>query len=147
MKKRLISLLIVLTVVFSVTGGALAVEPGHTITPFASAYLDGYSVALSAKGNGKMSLSVDVNGMGMQDKIGVVYIDIEQKVNGTWKYYNRLDAVDHPEFYSYHSRDHVCNATFNGTPGISYRVTVKVYAQKGAGSDTGYVTSYAIVCK
>ena len=36
---------------------------------------------------------------------------------------------------------------FQGTPGVSYRVTLTVYARNSKGSDTGYITSYTIVCK
>ena len=37
--------------------------------------------------------------------------------------------------------------TFKGTPGVSYRVTLTVYARNSKGSDTGYITSYTVVCR
>ena len=75
-----------------------------------------------------MRVAVVVNGVGILDKIGVTRIDIEQKVNGKWIYYDTLDSVDHPEFYTYNARTYLNEIPFDGTPGVSYRVTVKVYA-------------------
>lgn len=62
-------------------------------------------------------------------------------------YYDTLDAVEHPEFYVYDARTYLNEIPFDGTPGISYRVTVMVYAQRGSGSDTGYISSLSEVCK
>lgn len=127
----------------------LLVMATTTIPAFARAsdYLDDYYVSLYAAGNGEMRVAVVVNGVGILDKIGVTRIDIEQKVNGKWIYYDTLDSVDHPEFYTYNARTYLNEIPFDGTPGVSYRVTVKVYAGRGSGSDTGYVPSPVSTCK
>jgi len=132
----------------SVSGTAFAVENGAIeITPFASKYLNSYTVVLAAKGSGKMVVSMSVDGTGIMDKIGVMEVEIDYLKNGTWYYWDSLDSVEHPEFYAYNSRDYVGDAYFTGTPGVTYYVTLTVYAKKGSGSDTGYVTSSAVVCK
>ena len=118
----------------------------HTITR-ASQYLDGYSVGIEARGNGKIAVAMTVDGTGIMEKIGVAEVEIEYKTNGVWRYYDSLFAAEHPEFYEYNSRDFVGTTYFQGTPGVSYRVTLTVYARNSKGSDTGYITSYTIVCK
>ena len=144
MLKRFSVLLMALIFTF----GATMVSAAGEITPFrASYYLDGYSVVLSAKGDGRMLVTMIVDGVGVQDKIGVAKIDIDEKVNGKWDYYDTLFAVDHPEFYEYDTRDYLGEVSFYGTPGNSYRVTLLVYAEKDGGWDTGDITSYTVECK
>lgn len=118
----------------------------YTITR-ASQYLDGYSVGIEARGNGKIAVAMTVDGTGIMEKIGVAEVEIEHKTNGGWRYYDSLFAAEHPEFYEYNSRDFVGTTYFQGTPGVSYRVTLTVYARNSKGSDTGYITSYTVVCK
>ena len=144
MLKRFSTLLLALFFVFSATMISAASEA----TPFrASHYLERYTVVLSAKGNGRMLVSMIVDGVGIQDKIGVSKIDIDEKVDGKWHYYDTLYAVDHPEFYDYDTRDYLGDVSFYGTPGNSYRVTLLVYAGKDGGWDTGDITSYTVECK
>lgn len=88
-----------------------------------------------------------VDGTGIMEKIGVAEVEIEYKTNGVWRYYDSLFAAEHPEFYEYNSRDFVGTTYFQGTPGVSYRVTLTVYARNSKGSDTGYITSYTVICK
>lgn len=138
MKKRIVSFLLVSLVMACTAVPAFARS---------SAYLDDYYVDLYATGDGGMSVAVVVNGVGILDRIGITRIDIEQKVNGKWTYYDTLDAVDHPEFYTYNARTYLNEIPFDGTPGISYRVTVMVAAFRGSGSDTGYISSVPELCK
>lgn len=145
MKKRFVSFLMAVLMIISVSGTTSA--GGIEITPFASRYLDSYIVALAAKGNGQMSVSMSVDGTGVMDKIGVMEVEIDYLKNGSLQYYDSLYASEYPEFYDYNSRDFVGTAYFTGTPGVTYYVTLTVYAKKGTGSDTGYITSSAVVCK
>lgn len=138
MKKRVVSFLLVVLMMACTAVPAFA---------RASDYLDDYYVDLYASGNNKMSVAVVVNGVGVLDKIGITRINIEQKVNGKWTYYDTLDSVDHPEFYVYDSRSYLNIIPFEGTPGVSYRVTVLVAAIRGSGSDTGYISSMSATCK
>lgn len=138
MKKRVLSFLMVLLVMATTTIPAFA---------RASDYLDDYYVSLYAAGNGEMRVAVVVNGVGVLDRIGITRIDIEQKIGGTWTYYDTLDAAEHPEFYVRNARTYLNEIPFEGTPGVSYRVTVMVSAMRGSGSDTGYVSSPVSTCK
>lgn len=147
MKKRTISLLTVIMMLLSLTTTTLAAEGKVMKNTRSSAYLDGYSVGIEARGDGEIAVIMTVDGKGTMDKIGVTEVYIEKKVNGVWKEHETQYAAEHPEFYMYDSQDYVGNAYFYGTPGVSYRVTLMVYARKGSGSDTGFITSYTVVCK
>ena len=154
MRKHLASVIAVL-VVFSLSTSAIAVEVPPDSPPQinellnnrSSAYLDGYSVAIEARGDGEIAVIMNVDGKGVMDKIGVREVEIDYKENGTWKYYDSVYAAEHPEFYDYDSRDFMGTTYFQGTPGVLYRVTLTVYAGNSTGHDTGYITSYAVTCK
>ena len=143
MKKKVISLFLMLAMLLGVSGAASAVEMR------ASRYLDDYYVSLIAKGNGQMAVVVSINGVGKQDKIGVREISIDHKTsaNANWTYYDSLYGSDHPEFYLYDSRSYDEEIYFDGVPGEIYRVTITAYAKTGSGSDTGHVTSTSVTCK
>lgn len=143
--KKAISLLLAILMLASINCTAMASEDS-SLNEHASLYLDSYTVVLRPKGNGQMAITADVEGVGTQDKIGLLSIDIDQKIDGKWCYYDTLDAVDHPEFYDYDSWDYFHTIYFYGTPGVSYRVTLTVYAEKDGGWDTGYVSSFAATC-
>ena len=153
MKKRVVSLIMTIAVLLSLNMTAFAAEypeePDVAMWAVArsSAYLDGYSVSIEARGNGEIAVAMTVDGKGVMEKIGVREVEIDHKVNGVWKYYDSLYASEHPEFYNYNSRDYVGTTYFQGTPGVSYRVTLTVYARNSNGSDTGYITSYTVVCR
>lgn len=155
MKKRIVSLVVMLAIISCTSVNALAVSPFQESDSNmlvmsirrASAYLDGYSVGIEARGNGTIAVMMNVDGTGVMDKIGVREVEIDYKENGTWKYYDSLYAAEHPEFYDYDSRDFMGTTYFQGTPGVLYRVTLTVYAGNSTGHDTGYITSYAVTCK
>lgn len=145
MEKKFVVILLAFLILSGIAIPALAAE--DTAIPYSSAYLDGYFIAMGAKGNGRMVASVSIDGVGVQDKIGILRVDIYKKVNESWIFHDTIDAVDHPEFYAYNSRDYVGDVEFYGTPGIAYYVTVTAVAYKGNGGDTGYITSPTVVCK
>lgn len=145
MKQKLVSALLVLAMLFGMSCTAFAVE--NDVIPYSSAYLDDYYVAVLAMGDELISVTISVEGVGVQDRIGILRIDIEQEVDGEWTDYDTMDAVDHPEFYAYNSRYYFDDIEFYGTAGVTYRVTVKVVAYKGHGGDTGYITSPTVLCK
>lgn len=93
-----------------------------------------------------MVASVSIDGVGVQDKIGILRVDIYKKVNNSWDLHDTMDAVDHPEFYAYNSRDYLGDVEFYGTPGVTYYVTITVVAFKDGGGDTGRISSPAVVC-
>lgn len=135
----MLALIITITVV-----EAVSIEE---IAPYASAYLDEYSVSLGAKGNGKMSVGMTVDGVTAMDRIGVSCVDIDEKINGVWYDFDEQYSSDNPDFMTTNSRDYLGSYTFYGTPGRQYRVTITAYARKSGGYDTGYVTSPVVTCK
>ena len=143
MKKRVFALMCAIIIAITAVG-AVGIEE---IIPYASAYLDSYSVSLGAKGNGRMNVSMTVDGVGVQDRIGVLAINIDEKVNGTWYAYEDAYSTENPDFIETNSRDYVGSYSFYGTPGRQYRVTITAYARKGSGSDTGTVTSPVVTCR
>lgn len=147
MKKKTTFMLAVIALLFSLTTPTLALEGATRSVTRASEYLDGYSVGVEARGNKRIAVIMTVDGKGTMDKIGVSEVYIEEKVGETWVEYEIQNAVEHPEFYNYNSQDYVGNAYFTGTPGMSYRVTLTVYARRGSGFDTGSITSYTVVCR
>ncbi len=143
MKKKTMAFFVAIVLVLGTPVTAFASENQER----ASHYLDDYYVMFFAKGNGKMAVSVSVNGVDVEDVIGILEIYIEQKVDGKWHYYDTLDSAEFPEFLEHNTETYLNTIYFQGTPGVTYRVTINAYAQKGDGWDDGYVTSYAAVCE
>ena len=126
MKRRLFSLFLMLIMMFSVGMTASAVYRPETGMPTingirSSAYLDGYSVGIEARGNGKIAVAMTVEARSKMEKLGVHEVEIEQKINGKWTYYDSQYGAEHPEFYDYNTWDYVGTTYFQGTPGVSYR--------------------------
>lgn len=144
MKKRFFLIAFALLMLIGTT---VCAAQADGIMPRASYYLDEYSIALDTDGDAVMCVSVSVDGVGMQDKIGISYIDIEEKVGSRWSYFDTLYAADNPDFYDYDSYDYMGDVYFEGTPGVEYRVIVCVYAEKDGGSDTRTITSESCVCR
>lgn len=145
MKKRLISFFTIAMMLCSLTVNSTAAD--NTPSAVASHNLSSYMVALSASGDEEMLISMSVDGVGIQEKIGVYEITIEQKVNGEWTLYDIMDSFDHPDFFSYDSYDHMGAITFDGEAGTYFRVTLFVYARDAETSDSGYVSSPAVLCE
>lgn len=142
-KKKAISLFLIICILVSTVTTVDAVAN-------ASEYLAAYSIALSAKGNDKMSVNVIVHGVDDMNKIGVQTLKIEEKysTSGSWHYYDTLYGRDDPdEFYDYGIHLFSNTFYFNGTPGYYYRVIATVYAGNSQGYDTGEITSSASLCK
>ncbi len=144
MKKRIILLAFAVLMLVGTTVSAVHAE---NPVPRASYYLDEYFIALEANDDETMCVSVLVEGVGTQDKIGISYIDIEEKVGNRWSYVDTLEAADNSYFYEYDSDVYMDDVYFEGTPGVEYRVTVCVYAGKNGGSDTRTITSEPCVCR
>ena len=144
MKRKLV---LIALIVLSLVNITVFAAHADAILPYASRYLDYYSVELDAKNDETMRISVLVQGTSEQDKIGVSYIDIEEKIGNRWSYLDTLYAADNPHFYNYDSYDYVSDIDFEGTPGVEYRVTVCVYAEKDGGSDSKTITSGSCVCR
>ena len=143
MKKRFFLLSLALLTLISTTVFAAQAEG---ILPRASYYLDAYYIDFEAEGDGIMCISVLVEGVGVQDKIGISYIDIEEKVGNRWCYFDTLEAADYPYFYDYDTDAYMDDVYFEGTPGVEYRATICIYAGKGGGGDNRTITTNSYIC-
>lgn len=138
MKKRLLSFLLVLVILSSLTVVFASTR--------ASQYLDSYGGVLGADGDGVMTLSFTVNGTRRMDVVGAQEIVVEEKMGTRWFTYAIFSVEDHPEFYSYSKSSHDADFSFNGVPGVTYRVVMTAYAELNGGSDTGTVTISEETC-
>ena len=113
MKRRLVALLVAL---MTMVGTAFAAEENtidpsvsqlrwSTAVPYASAYLDDYSIAFGARDNCRMVITMDVNAVRVMDRIGCMMLIIENKIDGTWYECDTLVSADYPEFYMYNKSD------------------------------------------
>lgn len=139
MKKRLVSFLLALTILGSLPIAFAAVR--------ASDYLDSYGGALGADGDGVMTLSYTVRGTRRMDVVGAQEIKVEEKMGTHWYTYATYSVEDYPEFYSYEKSTHSADFSFNGVPGVTYRVILTAYAELNGGSDTGTVTISQATCE
>ena len=146
MRRRAVTLLLVVCIVMSVANAVFARE----VVPYASSYLDRYGVSLIAAGDGQMAIDMSVDGVSKMSKIGVLEVYIEEKNTSTssWHEYDTLYGMDDPDtFYDYNSYDYLRTNYFDGVVGRYYRVTITAHAVNSSGSDHGDVTSYTVRCK
>ena len=136
MKKRIISLMLVICAIVSVATMANA---------RASLYLNSYTIGISAEGDGQISVRTLINAVHTMDRVGVVSIQIQEKNTATssWHHFDTvLGSSDPDEFYAYDTITFLNRFYFDGcTPGRYYRAIVTAYAGDETGSDTGIATS------
>lgn len=138
-KKRLISFMLVIALLSSTVIATAAM--------YASNYLDSYGGALVADGNGVMTLSYSVRGTRRMDVVGAQEIKVEEKIGSRWFTYATFSEADYPEFYAYGASSKVADFSFDGVPGVTYRVILTAYAELNGGSDTGTVTISQATCE
>ena len=155
MRKRFIGF-IVIALIMSTTISANNIESlpptdlvtRYVVSPFASAYLDDYSISIGARDNCRIVITMDVNAVRTVDKIGCVMLVIEHKIDGVWYEYDTLIGLEHPDFYMYDTASYLGSYAFYGEAGVQYRATMTAYAQDSSGYDTGEpITSYVITCR
>lgn len=144
MKKRILSGFLALLMLSSSLCTVAAAVPARV--PQSSLYLDGYGVGVTAKGNGRMSVSYVVFGTDVMDKLGAQTILVEEWDGTEWVKTGTYSVTKNPSFYASDVSEHAGNVYFYGVPGIDYRATLTAYAALGSGSDTGEVTSDPETC-
>lgn len=140
MKRKFLSISLILVILVSMTSALAAPRR-------ASDYLAGYGISIEAQGNGLMEVFYDVDGTGWMTKIGAQALFVEYKDGNTWRPYETILGIEHPEFYAYNALGHSGYAYFTGKPGVEYRVTLQAYAGDSTGSDTGTITSFSETCE
>lgn len=156
MKKRILALGVAFLLSVSSAASISAVDCStihdlcvtkYSIEPYASAYLDDYSISFGARDNCRMVITMDVNGVRTMDRIGCSVLIIEKKVNGTWLVDEIMVSADYPEFIVENSSSYFHSIDYYGEAGYQYRVTMTAYARKDGGYDTGEITSYVVTCR
>ena len=141
MRRRIVAMMMVLSLIFSTAGVANAQEDR------ASDYLSIYGISLEAQGNGRIEIFYHVDGKGLMDCVGAQALYIDYYNGEEWIPYETQLGMQHPDFYSYDAFGHIGFAYFDGESGVDYRVTLQAYARgSDGGSDTGLVTSNSVTC-
>lgn len=111
--------------------------------PRSSEQLDSYSIGLTNKGNGKLTMTYTVFGTHEMACIGAQKIVVEEELApdewGTYKTYSSL--------YNYNDISRAGSIEVSVIAGTKYRAVLTAYGRDSSGSDTGTVTSYEIVAK
>ena len=156
MKKRIcafISAIVLMSTTFTSvnaidTLGSQDLTVTYSVSPFASAYLDDYSISIGARDNCRIVITMDVNAVRTVDKLGCLMLVIDQKIDGVWSTYDILYGIENPNFYMYDTHSYLGSYSFYGDEGVQYRATMTAYAQDSSGHDTGEeITSHVITCR
>ena len=106
-------------------------------TERSSAYLDGYRAFLTAKGNGRVSVTVDVRGTNYMTDIGAETIYIyESTDNAYFTLVATYEAEDYPDMMGSGSFYYETPIIHRGTAGRYYFAVVDVYAGNANGGHT-----------
>ena len=134
MKKRFLSLGLVLTLMLTLCGGmALAAEPRASLT------LSCYTAGVSKGDNkGEIDISYDVKASQKADEVGVTSIEIYES-DGT--YVTTITGTVANGLLRTNATRHISTYTYEGTSGVTYYAEVTVYAKVGSDSDSRTVTT------
>ena len=104
-----------------------------------SAYLDGYSVMLTADPHGAMVITVDVTGVGYMPTIGAKTIYVYESTDGVdFHWVATYESSKYPKMMGSGSIFYEDVITHYGTPGLYYCATACVYAGNSTGGDERY---------
>lgn len=131
--KRFLSGIFALMVISSLlcTAASAAVQ--------SSEYLDSYCAILTAKSNGSMVITVDVEGVGYMPEIGAKTIYVYESTNGTdFYWFATYESKNYPKMMGSGTIFYEDVITFTGTVGRYYCATAFVYAGNSTGGDERY---------
>lgn len=137
MRKRLIALIMMFVVIFSMSTVANA-------TFFASEYINSCYAYTDVSSNGRVRVSFDINATGVMDVLGVQTIIIQEQAPGSnrWSSIATLSSDDYSSMLAYNKKDYASEVSYyGGKSGYSYRAKVYFYAEKG-GYDTKEFITY-----
>lgn len=150
MKKQIFSVLLVISMIASlnVTSAATTSTPVVSDGPVlqSSALLIDTILSANAKSNHAVEIGVNVRAKTAMDKVGVLVLQIQKNVNGTWYDQETAYSSDHPEFLAYNAYTYSGSYTFYGSPGVTYRAVATIIARKGDQMETRTYTSLSVVC-
>ena len=142
MKKRFLSLLFALLLLFGLSTAAYAVDAR------ASDYFGYTSVRAYAKSGGKILFEVDINATHTMQEVGASEIYVyEQQDDGSWDNVYTFTMDDHPYLIETNTAGAFVDATYQGTVGKNYFATVACYARDSAGAERLYCDTYDVTAK
>lgn len=150
MKKQISSILLAIIMVASLNT-ANAAEASATATADSpvlrsSDLLVKAVIGIDARSNHQIIIETNIIAKTTMDKIGILTLQIQKKVNGTWCEYQTLYSSDHPDFISYNTIVYSYDYSFYGTQGDTYRAVITAVARKGDQMETRVYPSNPAVC-
>lgn len=142
MKKRFFFLLFALSLLFSLSTVAYAVDAR------ASDYFGFTDVRAYAKSGGKILFEVDINATHTMQEVGASEIYVyEQQDDGSWDNVYTFTMEEHP--YLIETNDFGANvdATYQGTVGKNYYALVACYARDSSGYECLYDETPVVTAK
>lgn len=107
-----------------------------------SSYLDGYSVIMTPKSNGKLVITIDVTGVGYMPELGAKTISVYESTNNEDFYWVKTYySSDYPKMMGSGTFYYEDVLTHQGTAGRYYYATACVYAGNSTGGDERYCDS------
>lgn len=135
MRKKLIALLMMFTVIFSMTAVANAAL-------FSSEYISNCYAAAEVSSNGRVTVSYDIRATGVMNVLGAKTIIIQEQAPGSssWTSVATLSCDDYPNMLGYNRRYYDSDVYYSGKSGYSYRAKVYFYAEKGGYDIREFIT-------
>lgn len=120
----LTALLLVMALFFSV--GSLPASA--TVQSRASDYLDSYTAYVYPAGSGKIQVWFNVVGVGYQEALGALTIQIyESKNNSNWTLVTAFIHNNNPDMMGYNTYYHSGHVDYQGVAGRYYRAYVSIW--------------------
>ena len=142
MKKRFVSLLFALLLLFSLSTASYAVDAR------ASDYFGYTSVRAYAKSGGKILFEIDVEATHTMQELGAseVYV-YEEQDDGSWDNVYTFTMDEHSYLIETNTAGAYVDATYQGTVGKNYFGTVVCYARDSAGAEGLYFDTPVVTAK
>lgn len=134
MNKKIITLLIVSMLIFPITAYA---NTDNTPSPQASEYIRSTSAVITPGDDGELLLENKLGATRIVDKLGIISLELQTKVNGYWRTIDTLVTDD----YLYDTGTYIYDCYYYATSGKEYRSYVEFYVENDGGSEIKIVTS------
>lgn len=137
MQKKIIAVIMTLTIFFSMAGIAGA-------SLFSSEYIDHWYAYTQVYENGRVRVDFDIRATGTMDVLGAKTIIIQEQApnSNSWTAVATLKSDNYPNMLGYNKSNHASEVFYyGGKAGYAYRAKVYFYAEKG-GYDTKEFITY-----
>ena len=142
MKKRFLSLVFALLLLFSLSTATYAVDAR------ASDYFSYTSVRAYAKSGGRILFEVDIDATHTMQEVGASEIYVyEQQDDGSWDNVYTFTMDEHSYLIETNSIGACVDATYQGTVGKNYFATVACYARDSEGAEWLYCDTLDVTAK